>query len=78
MKSKEKKENAPWPKPRKGANLMYEIIDQETGRRIGRPVKTSRAASRMITILQRKTGKYPDYRKIPKSLCPELSTINLE
>lgn len=45
---------------------MYEIIDQETGRRIGRPVKTSRAASRMITILQRKTGKYPDYRKIPQ------------
>lgn len=44
---------------------MYEIYDQQTGKRIGNLVKTTRAAEARITIIGRKTGQYPDYRKAP-------------
>jgi len=44
--------------------MKYEIFDQETGKRIGNLVKTRRAAERMVTMIHKKTGRYPDYRSV--------------
>lgn len=44
--------------------MKYEIYDQETGKRIGNTVKTTRAAERMVTLIHKKTGRFPDYRPV--------------
>lgn len=44
--------------------MKYEIYDQETGERIGKPVSTTRAAQRLVTLIHQKTGLWPDYRGI--------------
>jgi len=48
--------------------MKYEIYDQETGKRIGNTVKTSRAAQRMVTLIHKKTGLWQDYRPVKKAL----------
>ena len=56
---------------RRRAKMKYEIYDQETGKRIGNTVKTTRAAARMVTLIHKKTGRYPDYRPVKEN--PRLS-----
>jgi hypothetical protein len=48
----------------KGEEIMYELYNQETGEKIGNLVKTTRAAERIVTLLHKKNGKYPDYRRV--------------
>ena len=48
--------------------MKYEIYDQETGKRIGNTVKTTRAAERMVTLIHKKTGRCPDYRPVKEPL----------
>lgn len=44
--------------------MKYEIYDQETGERIGKPVSTTRAAQRLVTLIHQKTGLWQEYRGI--------------
>ena len=53
---------------RRRAKMKYEIYDQETGKRIGNTVKTTRAAERMVTLIHKKTGRCPDYRPVKEPL----------
>ena len=59
----------------KSRKEAYEIFDQETGKRIGNLVKTRRAAERMVTMIHKKTRRYPDYRPVEVIPGQKIATI---